>query len=116
MLRGSDAEASPSGGSTVIGVIATNAALSQAEATKVARMAHDGLARSVNPSHTPWDGDTLFSLATGELVEGYSLTTVGALAADMVAEAIVRAVLAAESIDGYPAARDMSGAGAAAPR
>lgn len=95
------------GGNTVIGVVVTNAALSQAEATKVARMAHDGLARAVVPSHTPWDGDTIFAIATGERDEVDDLTTVGSLAADVVAEAIVRSVLAASSLDGVPAASDM---------
>jgi L-aminopeptidase/D-esterase-like protein len=99
---------------TVIGVVATNAALSKAEATMVARMAHDGLARAVWPSHTPWDGDTLFALSTGDAGDASSssradLTEVGALAADAVAEAILRAVRAAESLPGLPAAGDLGG-------
>lgn len=94
------------GSNTVIGVVATNAALTQAEATKVAQMAHDGIARTVVPSHTPWDGDTVFALATGEH-EGTELTTIGAFAAEVVAGAIVRAIRAAESIDGVPALADM---------
>ncbi len=53
------------GQNTSIGVVATNVALSKVEATKVAQMAHDGLARAIRPVHTPWDGDTLFALATG---------------------------------------------------
>src|SRR5690606_26453531 len=77
------------GTNTVLGVVATNAALTQAEVTRVARMAQDGLARAVVPSHTPWDGDTVFALGTGTH-DGESLTTVGALAADVVAEAILR--------------------------
>ena len=94
---------------TVIGVVATNADLTQAEATKVARMAHDGLARTVYPAHTPWDGDTIFALATGALGGDVDLLTVGALAADVVAEAILRAVYAAESIEGFPSISDMAG-------
>lgn len=99
------------GRNTVIGVVATNATLTQAQATKVAQMAQDGLARSVVPSHTPWDGDTFFALATGE-IEGEDLTQIGALAADVVSEAILRAVRAARSIEGIPAASDMPATGA----
>ena len=97
-----------SGGNTTIGVVATNAALTQAEATKVAQMAQDGFARAIYPSHTPGDGDTVFSLATGTLEGDASVFMVGALAADVMAEAIVRAVRAATGIPGYPAARDLS--------
>jgi len=99
------------GSNTVIGVVATNAILTQAEATRVARMSHDGLARTVSPAHTPWDGDTMFALATGdlELDEEIGLLTVGALAADVVAEAILRAVHAAEGIEGIPSVSDMGG-------
>jgi len=50
---------------TVIGVVATNAALTKVEATKVAQMAHDGLARVIRPAHTMLDGDTIFALTTG---------------------------------------------------
>jgi L-aminopeptidase/D-esterase-like protein len=91
---------------TVIGVVATNAVLTRAGATKVAQMAHDGIARTIVPSHTPWDGDTMFALATGEH-EGTELTTVGAFAAEVVAEAILRAIRAAETIEGIPAQSDL---------
>lgn len=106
VLRAEGAAVGRPGSNTVIGVVATNAALSKAEATKVAQMAHDGLARTIVPSHTPWDGDTMFALATGEH-EGARLTTVGAFAAEVVAEAIVRAIRAAESFEGIPALVDM---------
>lgn len=95
------------GENTTLGVVATNARLSKAEATKAAEMAHDGLARAVHPAHTPWDGDTIFALATGDFAGEADVFTVGALAADAVAEAIVRAVLAAEGLPGLPAARDL---------
>jgi L-aminopeptidase/D-esterase-like protein len=85
---------------TVIGVIATNAKLTKAEATKVAQMAHDGLARTVHPAHTMYDGDTIFALATGEQQEDVSL--VGAFAAEVMAEAIMRAVKKAKSVGGLP--------------
>jgi L-aminopeptidase/D-esterase-like protein len=83
---------------TVIGVVATNAKLSKAEATKVAQMAQDGLARSIRPAHTMFDGDTIFALATGE--EKTDLSMVGAFAAEVMAEAIIRAVKMAKSAGG----------------
>ena len=75
---------------TVIGVVATNAKLSKEEANKVAQMAQDGLARAVRPAHTMYDGDTIFALSTGELKADVNL--IGAFAAEVFAEAIVRAV------------------------
>jgi L-aminopeptidase/D-esterase-like protein len=83
---------------TVIGVIATNAKLTKAQATKVAQMAQDGLARSIRPAHTMFDGDTLFALSVGNVKADVS--TVGAFAAEVMAEAIVRAVRAAKSAGG----------------
>jgi L-aminopeptidase/D-esterase-like protein len=77
---------------TVIGVVATNARLNKEEANKMAQMAHNGLARAVRPAHTMFDGDTLFALATG--AKRADLNLVGAYAAEVVAEAIVRAVKA----------------------
>ena len=97
-----------SGANTTLGVVATNATLTKAEATKVAQMAQDGLARTIYPAHTPGDGDTVFSLATGTFSGAASVLTIGALAADVMAEAIVRAVRAATSIPGIPAASDMT--------
>ena len=80
------------GTNTTIGVIATNATLSPAEVHRVAEMAHDGMARAIRPAHTMFDGDTLFALATGWHT-GSSVNTVGILAAEVVAEAIVNAVI-----------------------
>ncbi len=77
------------GGATVIGAVATNARLTKEQANKVAQMAHDGLARAVRPAHTMFDGDTIFALATGQV--SASATLVGALAAEVTAEAIRRA-------------------------
>jgi L-aminopeptidase/D-esterase-like protein len=91
---------------TTIGVVATNATLTKAQATKVAQMAHDGLARAIVPAHTTGDGDAIFALATG-VRPAASVDTIGALAAEAMSEAIVRAVRAATSIPGYPAARDL---------
>jgi len=97
------------GENTAIGVVATNARLTKAQASKVAQMAHDGLARAIVPVHTPVDGDTLFALATGARNQPADVLTIGALAADAVAEAVVRAVRAATGIPGFPAARDLGG-------
>jgi len=90
---------------TVIGVVATNGRLTKEEANKVAQMAQDGVARAVRPAHTLFDGDTLFALATGDKRADVNL--VGAYAAEMSAEAIVRAVQAAEGAGGLPAWRDL---------
>lgn len=85
---------------TVIGVIATNAKLTKAGATKVAQMAQDGLAQSIRPAHTMFDGDTIFALATGE--KDADISMVGAFAAEVMAEAIIRAVKAAQPSGGLP--------------
>jgi L-aminopeptidase/D-esterase-like protein len=85
---------------TVIGVVATNAQLSKAEANKVAQMAHDGLARVIRPAHTMLDGDTIFALSTGN--KNADVTTVGAFAAEAMAQAIIRAVQNAEPAGGLP--------------
>lgn len=95
------------GRQTTIGVVATNAQLTKAQATKVAQMAQDGVARAVSPAHTPYDGDTLFALATGTHAGSPDVLTIGGLAAEVVADAILRAVRAARGIPGYPAARDL---------
>jgi L-aminopeptidase/D-esterase-like protein len=89
---------------TVIGVVATNAALTKDEANKVAQMAHDGLARAIRPAHTLFDGDTLFALSTGE--KKVDVNIIGAYAAEVMAQAIVRAVLQAKAAGGLPAASD----------
>jgi L-aminopeptidase/D-esterase-like protein len=95
------------GANTTLGVVATNAHLTKAQATKVAQMAHDGFARAIVPSHTPGDGDTIFALATGRREGDANISLIGALAADVMAEAIVRAVRQATSVAGIPAARDL---------
>ncbi len=81
------------GTNTTIGVVATNATLTSAETNRVAEMAHDGMARAIRPAHTMFDGDTLFALATGSYTDG-NVNTVGILAAEVVARAIVNAVAA----------------------
>ena len=92
---------------TVIGAVATNARLTKEEANKVAQMAQDGIARTIRPAHTLFDGDTIFAAATGTKRADVSL--VGACAAEVVAEAIVRAVRAAEGAGGLPAWKDLHG-------
>lgn len=93
------------GMNTTIGVVATNAKLSKSRITKVAQMAQNGLARTIFPSHTMVDGDTLFALATGEVHASVDL--VGALAANVVSEAIVQGVKAAKGAGGLPAAGEI---------
>jgi len=94
---------------TTLGVVATSAGLTKAQARKVAQMAHDGLARAIHPVHLPVDGDTVFVLATGAPGFQAHVGAIGAMAADVVAQAVVRAVRAARGIPGYPAARDLAG-------
>ena len=89
---------------TTLGVIATNIALNTMGATKVAQMAHDGLARAIRPVHTMMDGDIVFTLSLGE--EEGDASLVGAVAAEVLAEAVVRAVRAAVMLFGVPALRD----------
>ncbi|MDT5057983.1 MAG: hypothetical protein QOF66_6349 [Mycobacterium sp.] len=105
---------------TTIAVVATDAALSPAGCRRVAVAAHDGLARTIRPCHTPLDGDTVFALATGAVEvppdpttpasmspETSLITAVGAAAADVLARAVLIGVLAAESVAGIPTYRDM---------
>jgi L-aminopeptidase/D-esterase-like protein len=87
---------------TLLGVVAVNATLTKPEMTKVAQMAQDGIARSTRPAHTMLDGDTVFALATGG--KKMDASTVGAFAAEALAQAIVRAVRAANSAGGLPGA------------
>ena len=95
------------GENTTIGVVATNAKLTKVQAQKIAQMAHDGYARAISPVHTPADGDTIFSLATGNWDGEANLAIVGALAAEAMADAIVRAVTKNESLKGVPSAREL---------
>lgn len=95
------------GENTTIAVVATNARLTKAEASRMALMADDGLARAVNPAHTPADGDTVFALATGRWQGQADVLTIGALAAEALSEAIVRAATQATASGGLPAARDL---------
>lgn len=97
----------PAGRNTTIGIVATNVAFDKAQITKVAQMAHDGLARSISPVHTPGDGDTLFAAATGAISTKANHGAIGALAAEAMAEAVVRAAKKAKGIPGWPAYSDL---------
>jgi L-aminopeptidase/D-esterase-like protein len=92
---------------TTIAVVATNARLTKTEINRVALMADDGMARAISPSHTIGDGDTVFALATGRWAGEADANIVGALAADVLAEAIVRAAALTQGLGGLPAARDL---------
>ncbi|MBI1983073.1 MAG: P1 family peptidase [Acidobacteria bacterium] len=94
--------------STTLIVVATNADFSKTAMTKVAMMASTGAARTINPYHTNGDGDSTFALSTNKVKTDLSISVVGALAADVVSEAVVRAVQAAKSIEGWPAYRDFT--------
>jgi L-aminopeptidase/D-esterase-like protein len=107
ILRGEPLPPALEGAATTVGVVATDVVLTKTQASKVAQMAHDGLARTINPVHTAFDGDTLFALATGKSSKTANLTLVGALAAEAVAQAVLRAVRAARSIPGLPSASDL---------
>jgi L-aminopeptidase/D-esterase-like protein len=92
---------------TTLAIVATNARLSKTEVNRVALMADDGLARAIAPSHTMSDGDTVFALATGRWTGQADQSIVGALAAEALAEAIVRAAVQARTLGGIPAAVDL---------
>jgi L-aminopeptidase/D-esterase-like protein len=92
---------------TTLGVIVTNARLTKAQAMKVAEMAQDGFARAIVPSHTPSDGDTIFTLATGALGRDANVGQIGALAAEAASDAVLRAVRLARGVPGYPAASEI---------
>jgi L-aminopeptidase/D-esterase-like protein len=97
------------GANTTIAVVATDAPLGKSACQRFAMMAQDGLARAIRPAHTPLDGDTVFALATGNgaEIDTATLTRLGSLAADCLARAVMRAVVAAEPLGGYPSWRGM---------
>ena len=107
LLRGGGGRQGRAGENTTIGLVATNAKLTKVQAQKVAQMANDGFARTIYPSHTPGDGDTIFSAATGTWDGTVNYGQIGALAAEAMAEAVIRAATEAASSGGLPAARDL---------
>lgn len=98
LLRGMAPQPMLAGANTTIGVIATDAILTKVQAGRLATMGHDGLARAINPIHTLSDGDALFALGTGESGKTLGMMTLGTMAAEVCALAVVRAIRAARSI------------------
>jgi L-aminopeptidase/D-esterase-like protein len=92
------------GQNTVIAVVATDLTLNKAECNRVAKMAHDGIARAIRPSHTMFDGDTIFALSTKKQFtnnrRGFIVSLIGHTAADVLSRAIVHAVINAKSVSG----------------
>ncbi len=105
LLEATQGQADTISSNTTIAVVATNARLDKAQARRVAIMAHDGLARTIVPVHTPTDGDTIFALATGEVAANLGL--VGALASEAVARSVLDAVRSAGSAYGLPGCREV---------
>ena len=92
-------------GNTTLAVVMTNGRFEKSQLCKIAGMAHDGFARSINPVHTSADGDSIFAVSVGDVEADQDL--VGAMAAEVVSEAIIRAVAHAESAYGFPCASDL---------
>jgi len=92
-------------GNTIIGCVMTNARLDKAQATKLAALGQNGIARAVRPAHSIYDGDTVFTMCTGEA--SATLDAVGILASLAVEEAIIDAVKSADSLGGFPAFKDL---------
>jgi L-aminopeptidase/D-esterase-like protein len=111
IVRGDAPKPLLKGTNTTIGVVATDAPITKAQAARLASVAHDGLARAINPVHTMSDGDTLFALGTGRAKASPGMMVLATLAAEVTARAVVRAIRAAESVRigklHLPAARDM---------
>ena len=98
LLAGEEPRPILAGSNTTIGVVATDAAITKAQAHRLAVVAHDGLARAINPVHTMSDGDSLFALGTGRSGKSPGMMTLSTLAAEAVAIATARAVLLAQSV------------------
>jgi L-aminopeptidase/D-esterase-like protein len=107
LLRHTGSTGGRTGENTTLGVVATNARLTKVQAQKMAQMAQDGYARSISPIHTPYDGDTIFSLATGTWDGDANYGTIGALAAEAMADAVLRAATQASASHGLPSAREL---------
>ena len=111
LVRGERSQPLLAGTNTTIGVVATDAALTKAQAQRLAQVSHDGLARAINPVHTLLDGDTLFALGTGRSTQSPDMLLLATLAAEVTARAVVNAVRAAEGLTvaplHWPAAGDL---------
>lgn len=93
---------------TTIGIVATNAKLDKAGCKKISQMAHDGYARAIFPIHTPHDGDTIFTMATGEIETGADLTLIGSIAVEVMEKSILNAVKNAKQINGIPSYNELN--------
>jgi L-aminopeptidase/D-esterase-like protein len=107
-VRAGSVRTAATGESTTLVVVATNVRLTKAQATKLAQMGQDGVSRAIAPAHTPDDGDVVFALATGVRNQPVDLLSLGSLAADAVADAIVRAARAATGVAGIPSVRELA--------
>jgi L-aminopeptidase/D-esterase-like protein len=107
LLRAGGTPGQKPGENTTLGLIATNARVTKAQARKIAEMAHDGFARTIVPAHTMNDGDTIFALGTGTFTGDANITILGGLGAEVMADAILRAVREATGVPNYPAIRDL---------
>jgi L-aminopeptidase/D-esterase-like protein len=107
VLEGPVPPALKAGTATTIGVVACDAQLTKAQCQKLAQVAHDGLARSIVPVHTMWDGDTVFALATGKSGLAGNMMLLAVMAAEAMARAVRNAVLAARGLPGLPAAAEL---------
>jgi len=92
--------------STTLALVATNAKFNKTALTKIAMMASTGAARAINPYHTNGDGDSTFAVSANKLDSDLGISVIGALAAEAVSEAVLRAVRAARSVEGWPSASD----------
>lgn len=106
MIRQYDKAADVFAGNTTIGAIITNAALTKAQAGKVASMAHNGYGRTMRPAHTMFDGDTIFALSAGTVTA--DINVVGLLAARVMEQAVINAVTKAASLAGFKSYGDIS--------
>ena len=98
LIQGMSKAVLPTGANTTIGVIATDAVLTKSQAHRLAQMGHNGLAQTIRPVHTPWDGDTLFALGTGKSGLPADMMLLSTLATEVTALAVLNAVTSAESL------------------
>ena len=111
VLRGEAPRPLLAGTNTTIGVVATDAVLTKAQAHRLAQVAHDGLARAINPVHTMSDGDAMFALGTGQSGKPVAMMVLSVLVAEVTARAVVRAIMAAQGVSHngttWPSASDL---------
>ncbi len=91
---------------TTIGIVATNAKLTKAECKKISQMSHNGYAKAIFPIHTPHDGDTIFTIATGEVES--DVTLLGSIATEVIEKSIINAIKNAKSIDNIPSYEEIN--------